>query len=171
MLCTKRQRLKLWALQIRKILELIAFSSLIANKRVYSKVYENFAKHWNAKTLLRDLERVNLHFYPTPIIPERSENITHLADKKSGFLNKKRFEFIYEKCGAILHAENPFGSVLDYAYYEKNILVWLNEIISLLNAHVVRLLNDDLIYVVHMKVEGSDRVHCFVMESIDNNTL
>ena len=53
-------------LQLRQVLELIAFGSLCANKSAYSAVHADFAKHWNAELLLRDLERVNSGFYPVP---------------------------------------------------------------------------------------------------------
>jgi hypothetical protein len=33
-------------LQFRKILELIAFASLTANKKLYATAYANFSKHW-----------------------------------------------------------------------------------------------------------------------------
>lgn len=36
-------------LQFRKILELIAFGSLIANKEHYSAVHKKFESHWNAE--------------------------------------------------------------------------------------------------------------------------
>lgn len=50
--------------QLRKVLELIAFGSLCANRAKYSDMHCNFAQHWNTKRLLADLERVNPHFYP-----------------------------------------------------------------------------------------------------------
>lgn len=43
-------------LQLRKILELIAFGSLVANKQLFSQVYADFSKLWNAKKLLADIE-------------------------------------------------------------------------------------------------------------------
>lgn len=54
-------------LQIRKILELIAFASLIANKEAYTKVFSKVSKAWNAGDLLKELERVNPGFYPVPV--------------------------------------------------------------------------------------------------------
>src|SRR5260370_28719120 len=59
-------------LQYRKMLELIALGSLVANKDVFSKVYQDFAKYWNAELLVKDIERVNPDFYPRPIIQEPS---------------------------------------------------------------------------------------------------
>ena len=37
------------ALQLRKILELIALASLVANKEEYARQHANFASHWQAK--------------------------------------------------------------------------------------------------------------------------
>lgn len=155
------------ALQIRKTLELIAFSSLIANKRAYSKQYENFTKHWNAKHLLKDLERINPNFYPNPILEQavnQSDLKSMIHDKKEEYLTKKRFELIYEKCGAILHAENPYGRKIDYSYYRENLPKWYNEIMGLLNSHQIRLLNDKIMYIIHMKEDGDDFVHYYQFE-------
>src|SRR6267154_4901847 len=55
-------------LQLRKVMELIAFGSLVANKDAYSTMYAEFAKHWNARLLLRDLARINQDFYPKPVV-------------------------------------------------------------------------------------------------------
>src|SRR5882762_9459912 len=56
-------------LQFRKILELVAFASLTANKDVYSAAYEKFTTHWNAKRMLGYLEKVNPEFYPIALEP------------------------------------------------------------------------------------------------------
>src|SRR6516162_6253486 len=54
-------------LHVRKILELIAFGSLIANRDKYSAVHENFANHWKAKDMLSAIEKLNADFYPVPV--------------------------------------------------------------------------------------------------------
>ena len=111
-------------LQFRKILELIALGSLVANKDEFSKVYNDFAKYWNARHLLKDLERLNPNFYPRPVVEvpsKRAGTKMDLQDKKDGFLTKDEFLKLYEKCGAIMHAGNPYGSQIDYGYYERNI--------------------------------------------------
>jgi hypothetical protein len=55
-------------LQMRKVMELIAFGSMVANKDTYSVAHEHFAKHWNARLLLRGLEphRRKLISWPAP---------------------------------------------------------------------------------------------------------
>jgi hypothetical protein len=154
-------------LQFRKILELIALGSLVANKGEFSKVYNDFAKYWNARHLLRDLERLNPNFYPRPIVElpsKRPRAKMDLQDKKDGFLTKDEFLKLYQKCGAIMHAGNPYGSQVDYGYYERNIQVWLDKIIGLLNSHTIRLIKDPNLYVVHMNEDRDDRVHHYVFE-------
>ncbi|MGA7922015.1 MAG: hypothetical protein WCA38_20315 [Candidatus Acidiferrales bacterium] len=39
-------------LQLRKMLELIAFASLTASKETYSAAYKNFDTHWRAKGII-----------------------------------------------------------------------------------------------------------------------
>lgn len=52
--------------QLRKILELIAFSSLTANKEKYAAAHEKFATHWKAKAMLDSIEELNPHSIPFP---------------------------------------------------------------------------------------------------------
>ena len=46
------------ALQLRKVLEIIALASLVANREEYSKVGRSFRTDWNAKAILQMLEEV-----------------------------------------------------------------------------------------------------------------
>ncbi|MGD0137392.1 MAG: hypothetical protein ABSD28_00825 [Tepidisphaeraceae bacterium] len=152
-------------LQFRKILELIALGSLVANKNEFSKVYAEFATCWNAQYLLKDIERVNPDFYPRPIVelPAGKPGVKRdLQDKKDGFLTKAEFLKLYEKCGAIMHAGNPYGSQVDYGYYEGNIQGWFDRIIGLLNSHTIKLVNDPNLYLIHMQEPGDNKVHHYV---------
>lgn len=140
-------------LQFRKILELIAFSSLIANVKEYSQQYDKFAEHWNARLMLRDLERVNANFYPRPIIqePASEPGITmRWLARPDDYLTKDRFIGVYEKCGGLMHAENPYASPMDYGYYKQQLVPWRKQIINLLNAHIVALSGDSNLYLFQM---------------------
>ncbi len=134
-------------LQIRKILELIAFASLVANVDLYSKEYEKFATHWNAKWILRDMARINPEFYPRPIIQKSSSHSDIHSEwqdvPESDYLTQADFVNVYEKCGAILHSTNPFGKQINILSYQDNIPIWCSKIINLLNAHTIRLVGDD----------------------------
>ena len=152
-------------LQFRKILELIALGSLVANKNEFSKAYGDFSKCWNAHYLLRDMERVNPDFYPRPIIEVPSQQPhakMEWQDKKDGFLTNNEFLKLYEKCGAIMHAGNPYGSNVDFEYYGRNIQGWQDKIIGLLNSHTIRLVNDPNVYLLHMKEDRDEKVHHYV---------
>ena len=99
-------------LQFRKILELIAFSSLIANKDRYAAAHKNFESHWNAELLLKDLSRINADFYPKPIeekpsvLPGVVNDLVPIID---GHLTQEDFIHTYKKSGGMLHAANPHG--------------------------------------------------------------
>ena len=151
-------------LQFRKILELVALGSLVANKNEFSKVYGDFSEWWNAHHLLRDHGRVNPDFYPRPSVEfdgNQAGAAVNFPDKKDGFLTKLEFLKLYEKCGAIMHAGNLSGS-RDYGFYERNIQDWLGKIIGLLNFHVIRLVNDQNFWLIHMKEGADDKGHHYV---------
>lgn len=151
-------------LQIRKVLELIAMGSLIANKNIYSTTHKEFSKHWNAELLLRDMERLNHDFYPTPVIEIPSETIgvkNNLKKREGDFLTKAEFVAVYKKCGAITHTNNPYGSKVDYAYYDREIPIWRQRIINLLNCHEIRLVNDPGFYLIHMREDRDNKVHFY----------
>jgi hypothetical protein len=158
-------------LQLRKVLELTAFGSLVANKDVYAEAYEEFASHWNARLLLRDLERVNCDFYPRPIVeapleaPHPNTKVLHqLKDREPDYLSREEFEKAYEKCGAIMHAENPYGSRVDYNYYLEKLPAWRTQVVNLLNNHKMRLVGENQFYLVHMKENRDDKVHYYKFE-------
>src|SRR3954453_7331418 len=54
-------------LHFRRVLELIAFSSLAANLDAYATAQEKYREHYNAQRMLRDVELINPAFYPQPV--------------------------------------------------------------------------------------------------------
>ncbi len=85
---------------------------------------------------------------------------------KEGYLTKEDFLKVYEKCGKIMHADNPFGSKTDLDYYEKQIDIWINKIIRLLNSHLIKLVDDTNLYLIHMQEERDDKVHVYTFELV-----
>lgn len=156
-------------LQFRKILELIAFSSLIANKQQYSAVHKNFESHWNAELLLKDLSRVNPDFYPKPMEEKSSTTtgvINDLIPITSDYLTQEDFIQIYKKCGGMLHASNPYGSKTGYHYFEKSFTDWLKKLIRLLNSHEIHLVGQTSFWLFHMKENGDNNVHYYEFELV-----
>lgn len=155
-------------LQFRKMLELIVMASLVANKHEYTKTYDNHKSAWNAKYLLRDIARVNLRFYPNPVIEK--PDMTRLGAKKliglpkEDYLTKKEFEKVYEKCGAIMHSGNPYGRKINYKYYERMIPIWRTKIMALLSTHTINLMDDSGTYLIHIREVQDDEVHWYRLE-------
>lgn len=156
-------------LQVRKVLELIALASLVANKTEFAAQNEKFTKVWNARLILNDLEKLNPYFYPKPIreLPRAKPEVTSdLQDITDGFLTKDEFLNVYEKCGKMMHADNPYGGKTDYLYYDKSIPKWIDEIKVLLSVHTIRLINDENIYLIHMKENRDDNVHGYTFKPV-----
>lgn len=155
-------------LQLRKILELIAFGSLVANKDAYSPVYASFSKTWNAGDLLKGLEQVNPHFYPVPVIqiPSKQAGVfmEHKKREPVDYLTKINFQEVYGRCGVMAHAANPYGKGINYGYYKAKLGEWRSQIINLLNNHEIHLLNRPGLYVIHMAVTGNEKVHWYKFE-------
>jgi hypothetical protein len=156
-------------LQIRKILELIALGSLVVNKEEFAKYHKDFDKYWHGGRILQDIQKINPRFYPVPIKEEMSNEPGFTAQWKiitDGYLTKEDFIELYNSCGKILHADNPFGEKIDYSYYEKEIHLWTSKIIRLLNSHQIHLLGDENIYLIHMKESMHDKVHGYTFEPV-----
>jgi hypothetical protein len=142
-------------LQFRKILELVAFASLTANKDVYSAAYEKFATHWNAERMLRDLEKVNPDFYPIASEPYilTSDGVKHFPRAADGFMTKEEFVTLYNTCGKLLHARNPFSPEDPVVQIGYNVEQWVSRIQKLLAVHVITLVNGDR-WVIVIPAEG-----------------
>jgi hypothetical protein len=158
-------------LQLRKILELISLGSLVANKKEFDEQQIKYQRFWHAERIISDIERLNPDFYPRPIIevPSKKPFIKNdLVDMKDGFLTKEDFIKVYEKCGKIMHADNPFGSKTEFDYYEKQINEWNRKVIKLLNCHMIRLKNDDFFYLIHMQEKQDNLVHGYRFGKVEN---
>ena len=140
-------------LQFRKMLELIALGSLVANKEVFSSMYQNFSRYWNAELLIKDIERINPNFYPEPVIQKLSDKPGITMDwlsRPDDYLTKADLVKLYQKCGAIVHSDNPYGSKIDYKFYGNMMTHWASRIMNLLNSHCISLVNDPHLYLVQM---------------------
>jgi hypothetical protein len=130
-------------LQFRKILELVAFASLTANKDVYSAAYATFASHWNAQRMLRDLEKVNADFYPLALEPytPSADGIKHFPRAADGFLTKEEFITLYDLCAKFLHARNPFSTEDPMIQLTYSAEQWVSRIQKLLSLHTINLVS------------------------------
>ena len=99
------------------------------------------------------MERINPNFYPQPFIrkPSIQPGVKEeWAERPNDYLTKDDLIKLYGKCGAILHSGNPYGSQVDYGYYENKMEHWSSRIMNLLNAHYISLVNDPQVYLIQM---------------------
>lgn len=169
----KSTNIEFCALQIRKILELIALSALISDLDVYLEKLNKIEKMWNARLIIQDIERIHSNFYPKPIVIDPNDKFRWI-DKELPYLTKEQFISIYKRCGKILHEDSVFKDdcVMNSTYLEVDKLIneWVNLIISLLNTHIVHLYNQkDLFYISMGAEEQCPSGNIFSTMSTENN--
>ncbi|WPC04101.1 hypothetical protein SBP02_15150 [Pseudomonas benzenivorans] len=134
------------ALQLRKLLELIAYSSLVSYQEAYRSVRSDIAKDWHAARILRKIEGINPEFYPIPISGWNKKGWNKI---RGGYLTRKQFETLYDKCGTMLHIQNPFKKGKSSLAFHKKVPEYLDRIESLLAEHVVNLAeSEELVHVL-----------------------
>lgn len=158
-------------LQIRKILELIALASLVANKSEYEKHRKNFQRDWNAKRILETLDKANPKFYPSPseqIISPVTGKVVEAKPITTGYLSRSDYEGLYDECSEILHASNPFSSQQqEIQSFLENTPEWMQKIKVLLNHHHVQLIDERVQLWVLMKAKSDGKVHVYEFMRID----
>lgn len=138
-------------LQLRKILEQIAFASLAANRERYADVRPRFDQEWRAKGILDQLEELHPDFYPVPVVPNRlGPNRVDFDVLAEGFLSRADFVLLYDKCSQAIHDWNPYKDGPQVIALERPIQAWAERIHRLLAFHQIRLLDSPEILVVEV---------------------
>ncbi len=153
-------------LQIRKILELIALASLSASSSAYEKHRRNFRRDWNGQRILKTIEMANPRFYPKPtkqILDQTTGRVTPAEEIRSGFLTQGDYIRLYDTCGRILHADNPFSQKRDMQSFLESVPMWMQKITLLLNHHIIQLIDkgQQIWVVVEQNSDGQVHVHEF----------
>jgi hypothetical protein len=156
-------------LQMRKILELIALSSLIANNEEYSRQYQKFAEHWHATKILEDIEAINPDFWPVPseqVIDPNTGMVKDVVPVTKEYLTHENLVEIYDECNQFLHAQNPYGAPQNITRITSKMALWLTKMMNLLNHHQIRLVNPDFEIWVLIRDKDDNRVKTFLMKKI-----
>jgi hypothetical protein len=162
--------IELTCVQLRKTLELIAFGSLIANKAKYAAAYANFAEHWSAKRLLKNLSKMHPEFYPRPLAwgPPDGSGIHHFIDVDKPFLSRDDFEFLYDAASKALHIRNPFRQDSPVIDFRISIAEWVVRIQQLLALHLVRFVDSSDLWLVTMSSPEDRLVHVTLASPTDD---
>lgn len=136
---TDRTRVESVSLQLRMLLELVVFSSLVSNKDVWQRSKKELQSSQDMSKKLKELRRLHPNFYPTPVDLEGDAPGEEPADRTSGFMGEARLMEVYGRLGNILHAENPMGRETDYGSFIGAVPDWVAEVVTLLECHKVHL--------------------------------
>lgn len=131
------------ALQIRKILELISYLSILVNSEKLNHKEKN---EWRAPKIIETMASKTTIFYPLPsrvIAPREKESEPILIPLSTRCaLSQADFIDAYGNCGKILHAQHPFKDEVDFRrYFLENAQV-IQRIRNLLQNHVIAIRHD-----------------------------
>lgn len=144
-------------LQLRKVLELIAFGALVANQKSFAVSHANFAEFQKAKNVLKTLRAINPMYYPAAMRETAGSGGRSFEDAEPDtWLSEEEFAPLFDACSQVLHVANPFdqSEIRDLG---RTVPEWIARIRGLLQIHVVALTPDDII-VVKMHDWGTTNV-------------
>jgi hypothetical protein len=133
------------ALQIRKLIELLAFSLMAIHQTKYKgfreKVGQDYTKDWNGRDIITNLLKINPDMFfraseKQPLILDDGTKQIQLKPEKECY-TLKRMAKLYDRCGGVLHVANPWkeSNKIDSFHHElPSIIEKLNN--TLLN-HIV----------------------------------
>ena len=158
---TNRTRVESVCLQLRMLLELVVFSSLVSNKDVWKRSQKELQSSQDISKKLKELRRLHPEFYPKPVDLDGSISGEEPGERTGGFLDEDELIRVYGRLGGILHAENPMGKAIDYRYYMDSVPEWISLLLGLLDCHKVYLYHHpEEFYLVKMAGDVDGELMC-----------
>lgn len=117
-------------LQVRRIIELITFSAIVADEQRYQRSREldavanekdkgDYTADWNAAYILVKLSKISPYFLPRPLGPMTVQpNGTKHFNEAAAKLTHDRLVSIYKTAGGYAHTANPYKA--NVADLERN---------------------------------------------------
>jgi hypothetical protein len=159
-------------LQLRMICELIALACLVAHGDIAGTRTANTRKRYEADWIIGMLERLHPDFYPRPFVQHIVSEATpssprriNMEEIETGFLTRSDLVACNRECGKALHR----GTVQDVLSLDlrqlslKRISEWHNKTMTLLNLHMIRLIDRKLLYCIVLDAIGDGRVHASIV--------
>jgi hypothetical protein len=161
-------------LQLRKILELVMFASVVAHKIAHTDLGADFDKEYCAGHLVSWIENINPKFFPRPVQdapagPEEMRKVVALDTALHGApLTKDELRSTYARaCGNFAHAQrrNQYGTSEAKQAHLDFIRDRLEKISRLLNHHWVDL-TEDLSVAIVMQDAHDGNVQASLMRKV-----
>ena len=143
------------SLQLRKILEILLFALLVANKKEYDRLGHDISKEWKVDKKLKEIKSINPQFFPVGIeiseagiSSEKGIYKVKLKRDTNNLFNIKEFNKAYKFTSKHLHIQNPFSpeyKPTDIEIFYKELMNYLNKLMNLLKQHRVTLCNGECI--------------------------
>lgn len=145
-------------LQLRKILELLAFGFVLATGEKAIPAYASFVKFKNAKVFFSQLCRLNEDYYPQPVDQERNEQgeMQWIAPAADEYLTPDDFAILFEHCDRVLEPRRVVALPMSLEQCKTANLRWYKKIVRLLNAHLVHPEGNDVAYLFQMGSSDAD---------------
>jgi hypothetical protein len=133
------------ALQVRKIIELVAFSLLAIHSTKYkdfrAKAGKDFTNDWNGRDIITDVLKLN----PDMFFRATYKGFTKQQDgikqiklrEESECYTLKRLAKLYDRCGGVLHVSNPWKNSNKIELFHNELPSIIKKLEFTLSDHVV----------------------------------
>ncbi|TKA94167.1 hypothetical protein FAZ78_23820 [Cereibacter changlensis] len=142
-------------LQVRKVVEYLAFASLASNRQLYETEWSGFVRENDFSKLLRRLQKINPQFLPTSVSIEGLNSSGEWLMKDNEFqLEPHVLTSTYGRLGNVLHAKNPYSDSTNWEEYQTFLRQGVKAIISAIQDHVAILATGEHLLV---RMSGNDQ--------------
>ena len=150
-------------LQVRRICEALALAVLVAHNDLDGFRSKDLMKEYKADALFSDLTKLNSTAFPrcARFAPDQEPGMFVATIANEGLLTKEGLAKIYHTCADGLHA-GSLRRMLNHGpkrYNVSDVVSWLNQIVRLLDVHVV-VLPDGRMMTVEMTGGANGAVIC-----------
>lgn len=163
---------ELIAVQLRKIVEMILFSSLLVNRSEYEAAHKDAAKHWRIKEIIANIKRLNPNYLPIPIT-EFIRDGQKYWDYPMGeqFFSEDDLVAMYQDSSQIIHSYMPFVErSADIDVFLSKVNARIAKIIRTLNGHKILPPSGDDFFVLHMLEEGRPAPTVYTFKTVKRGT-
>lgn len=156
-------------LQLRRILELLAFGFVLATGEKAIPAYASFVRYKNVTEFFSRLRKLNEDYYPQPIVQERNEQgEMHWNDPApSEYLTREDFATLLEHCDRVLEPRRVGATPMSLEQCKAANKRWYNKIVRLLDAHLIHPPGKDIAYLFQMESPDADPT-CHTFKLIDD---